>query len=181
MVDILEANTEIAKYILNVLKKLGKIEALYDRTQFVDTRELLQAYLTNVPKQYRDYNREMAESAFSGRLDIVEQMIQLGASDFDEAMGEAAKGGHRDIVERMIQLGARHFDRAMAEATSRGHHDIVEWMIQLGANNFDRALREAAIGGHRDIVEWMIQLGASSFDWAWLVRMSKDIVISSSF
>jgi ankyrin repeat protein len=41
-------------------------------------------------------------------------------------MREAARTGHRDIVERMLQEGATDYDTAMILAAENGHPDIVE-------------------------------------------------------
>lgn len=41
-------------------------------------------------------------------------------------MASAARGGHRDIVDLMLQLGATDYNWAMASAASGGHRDIVE-------------------------------------------------------
>jgi len=48
----------------------------------------------------------MSSAAKSGRMDIVDIMLQQGATDYDYEMWRAAKGGHMNIVELMLQLGA---------------------------------------------------------------------------
>jgi len=44
------------------------------------------------------YNKSIV-GHFLKIADLVELLIQSGATDFDRAMGYAAKNGHKDIVE----------------------------------------------------------------------------------
>jgi len=48
--------------------------------------------------QYINFNRIADQAAKSGRLDIVEDMIERGATDFDWIAEGAAMGGHMNIV-----------------------------------------------------------------------------------
>ena len=74
------------------------------------------------------------------------------------ALYRAARCGHRDIVELMIENGATDFNSALQNAAAGGHRDIVELMIEKGATDFYGALCSAANGGgHRDIVELLIE------------------------
>ena len=68
-------------------------------------------------------------------------------------MMEAAKGGHKDIVERMLELGATNYNRSMSQAAEGGRKEIVEMMLVKGATDYDRAMIMAAKGGHTEIVE----------------------------
>ena len=61
-----------------------------------------------------------------GYNQLVERMLEEGATDYNEALESAAFGGHRDIVERMLELVTQGYDDAMIEATHGGHKDIVE-------------------------------------------------------
>jgi len=116
--------------------------------------------------EFNTYNQVMISAAEEGHRDLVERMIELGATDFNTTMAWAARGGHMDIIERMIELGATNFNNAMYHAAIGGHRDIVELLIQAGADNFNMPMYGAAGGGHRDIIEWMIQLGATNFNVA---------------
>jgi ankyrin repeat protein len=108
-----------------------------------------------------DFNDVMRGAAGGGHMDIVQEMLRLGADDFGWAMRYAAGGGHMDIVQEMIRVGkARTFDWAMQDAAGGGHMDIVQEMIRRGAKTFNKAMIEAARGGHLDIVQEMIRRGA---------------------
>ena len=49
----------------------------------------------------------------------------------DNIMSNAAGGGQKDIVNLMIEKGATNFDRAMGNAEHGGHKDIVEYLKSL--------------------------------------------------
>jgi ankyrin repeat protein len=114
------------------------------------------------------YSSAMAGAAEGGHMDIVELMLEHGATNYDYAMAGAAEGGHMDIVELMLEHGATDFDFVMKAAATRGHMDIVELMLEHGATNYDVAMEDAAYEGHMDIVELMLELGANSYDYAML-------------
>jgi hypothetical protein len=42
----------------------------------------------------------------------------------------AATGGHRNIVELMLQKGATDYNLAMARAAKGGHTDIVDLLLK---------------------------------------------------
>jgi hypothetical protein len=58
-------------------------------------------------------------------MEIVELMLELGASDYNWTMTAAALEGHKEIVERMLQLGANAYNSAMTVAVREGHDEIV--------------------------------------------------------
>ena len=103
-------------------------------------------------------NSIMAHAAQSGHKDIVELMIEKGATDFNRAMKWAAVDGNKDIVELMIQKGATNFDETMKWAAHTGQKDIVELMIQKGATGFERAFMQAEASGQEDIVNYLKSL-----------------------
>jgi hypothetical protein len=41
----------------------------------------------------KEYNKEMVDAAYHGHMNIVEEMIGLGATNFNQAMASAAYGG----------------------------------------------------------------------------------------
>jgi Ankyrin repeats (3 copies) len=114
------------------------------------------------PEQfYKDnkdiFNSAMVSAARGGHMEIVNLMIEKGATDFDKAMNYAAYGGHIEIVKLMIKKGATDFDWAVRNAALGGHMEIVKLMIEKGATDFSRIIINAAEGGHMDIVEYLKQ------------------------
>ena len=78
----------------------------------------------------------------------------------DYGLSGACEGGHRDLVQMMIDLGATNFNYGLQSACYRGHRDLVQWMIDLGANNWDGGLYYACHGRHRDVAQMMLDHGA---------------------
>jgi hypothetical protein len=75
-------------------------------------------------------------------------------------LAKACRGGHRDLVDFMIQKGATDWNWGLKGACQGGNRDLVDLMIEKGATHWDRALREACLGGHPDLADFMIQKGA---------------------
>jgi len=108
-----------------------------------------------------NWNRAMANAAKGGHRDLVNLFIEKGANNWNEAMANAAKGGHRDLVDLFIEKGANWWNRAMANAAEGGHRDLVNFFIEKGADDWDQAMFSAAEGGHRDLVDLFIEKGAN--------------------
>ena len=121
--------------------------------------------IVDTAQNFRDINinTALARAADGGHRDIVELMIEKGATRLCLifALSCAAQGGHRDIIGLLIEKGANDFNSALCMAAAGGHRDIVELMIEKGATDFNWALYRAAEGGHRDIVELLKQKGAT--------------------
>ena len=87
-----------------------------------------------IPIESRDrgvYNWVMVNAAEGGHLDIVNQMIKLGADNYNTALTRAAGNGHQDIVSRMVTLGAKDYDLARDLANHRGYTSIADQMQRL--------------------------------------------------
>ena len=48
------------------------------------------------------YNERMVEAAQNGHLEIVQLMLDKGATDYDSVMNVAAQNGHLEIVQLML-------------------------------------------------------------------------------
>ena len=82
------------------------------------------------------------------------------------AMKYAAKGGHLDILQSMMDRGATYLEESMAAASEEGRLDIIKFLISKGAQDFNQSLTSASAYGQLDIVKFMIDNGADDFDWA---------------
>jgi hypothetical protein len=88
--------------------------------------ELFMALNPNIINNKRYLNQLMNTAAMVGHTDIVEMMVELGATNFNEVLVSAARSGHWDIVKRMVELGATNFFSARGMADMAGRRDIVE-------------------------------------------------------
>ena len=73
----------------------------------------------------------------------------------------ACLGGNLDIVNLMIEKGATYFDWGLEGACSGGHLNLVNLMIEKEANGWNGGLSCACLGGNLDIVNLMIEKGAT--------------------
>ena len=84
-----------------------------------------------------------------------------GPRIYNNALAGAARGGHREIVNRMLELGATNYDWAMAAATGGNHYAIVKQMLSLGATDYRTALSNTDVNTDPRIVELLRSGGRS--------------------
>lgn len=103
-----------------------------------------------------DYDYGLLGAAYRGDRELINLMIRLGATDVNGAMEEASQCGHVDIVLDMIKRGATDVDKALAAAATGGKLEIVKMLIDWGATNYTEALEDAAENGHLSTVKYLL-------------------------
>ena len=73
-----------------------------------------------------------------GHIDLVQLMIDKGATIWNLGLEEACWGGHLDPAKLMIVKGATNWDRGLSEACKMRHLDLVQLMIEKGATNLKK-------------------------------------------
>ena len=112
-------------------------------------------------------------AAESGRLDMVEWLIQEGADitgkSGTSALSEAIKQGHRDIVEYLIDQGVDVnipvSDLPLEVAASQGRLDMVQYLVEqagadVNARNIDGFVPLMAGLKHYDVTKYLVEHGA---------------------
>jgi ankyrin repeat protein len=72
------------------------------------------------------------------------RMIKVAYGNYNQLMKRAASVGNIEIVELMLEAGATNYNETMIIAIFRGDIKIVELMLEAGANNYDEALSAAS-------------------------------------
>jgi hypothetical protein len=144
---------------INSIKKTSLISKnIHNNIQILAQTNEIKCKLSILQK-YSYLDGCMVYSASCGHMDIVQLMIDKGATKRNYAMVIAAEGGHMNIVQLMIEKGANWWNWGMSSAARGGHMNIVQLMIEKGANWWNRAMRNAALYGHMNIVQLMIEKG----------------------
>ena len=106
--------------------------------------------------------KELLEQACLRRnMYIVEKILkQETVCDTNIYLKYACKGGHLDIVNLLIERGATWWNDGLYYACFGGHLDLAMLMIERGACRWNDGLRGACEGGHSDLVTFMIERGA---------------------
>lgn len=102
-------------------------------------------------------NRVLCRGAFYGMKNIVNYALTRGAKEYDRALLEAASGGHIDIVVQMINLGASKFQLAFEFAIMACRWDIAD--LLKGNVDLASALCQAIIYNRYDAVEYLLKNG----------------------
>ena len=117
-----------------------------------------------------DWNWGLLCACWGGHRDLVDFMIEKGASHWDYGLKGACRGGaccagghcpHCDIVDLMIEKGAGNWNWGLEAACQGGYRNLVDLMIQKGANYWNWGLVYACMSDHSDIVKLMISKGAT--------------------
>ena len=98
-------------------------------------------------------NTALGAAACGGHMDIVQLMLDKGATNYNSGLFGAALGGHMDIVQLMLYKGADDYNKGLSGAAYGGHMDIVQLMLKRGATDLDSALNAAESNGHTKCAE----------------------------
>lgn len=106
-----------------------------------------------------DRENLLASAAMRGDTEVMERMLQLGATDYNYAMTNAAHGGQMAVIERMLQLGADDYASVLDVAASQNNAELVELMLQfdISTPDIDVALHNAVESASIDVVEILLQ------------------------
>lgn len=99
-----------------------------------------------------------------GFIDIVQYLLEIGATDVEWGMVRACEHGHIDVVKLLISNGAKEVNRGLESACRKGWLDIIDLMIEQGANDWNSGLRMACDNGLLNIAQIMISKGANCWN-----------------
>ena len=108
-----------------------------------------------------DWNDGLRAACEYGHMEMIELMIEHGATDWNDGLFKACEYGHMNIIELMIEHGATDCDGGLFRACKIGRMDIIELMIEHGAKNWNEGLRVACYSDHVDVAKLMIRKGAN--------------------
>ena len=141
------------------LKSAKEIEDLIQQGAYVDIEN-------------KKGNTALMIASENGYKDVVEVLIQNGASHRTSSLWKAAERGHKEIVEMLLEGGANvngksgFGDTALMKASEKGYKEVVEMLLSNGADVNQKndwgttALICASIVGHKDVVELLLENGA---------------------
>ena len=111
------------------------------------------------------YNEALKEAAMYGYLDVVNRLIEV-ASDYNTALKLAARYNHLDVVSKLIDAGATDWCMALSFASERGHLDVVEKLLEIAddVSDIGDSMIWASESGYLDIVNVLIKSGASAYE-----------------
>ena len=128
-------------------------------------RHLLEILIKKDSKKKLNLNYGLSSACWGGHRDLVQMMIDLGATSMGLGLQSACEGGFKDLAQWMMDLGANDVNSGLWGACEGGHQDLAQWMINYGATDWNRGLRGACYGGFKDLAQMMIDHGAQDWDW----------------
>jgi hypothetical protein len=114
-----------------------------------------------IEKGATDWNNGLRGACKGGDPEIVRLMMERGADDWGDGVYKACQEGHLELVKLMIEKCANCWNYGLQGACEGGHLELVKLMIEKGANDWNRGLYTACRGGDFDIVKLMIEKGAT--------------------
>lgn len=213
MAAALEGHEEVIEYILSqdrtevyhhevlrIAAKNGHLEVV-DKILAIMNAEARVAYDGTPIEGCVGCDTALVAAAEGGHMEIVDMMVDHGASDYGLALRKAASENHLEIVKRLLSLGVdehncglaaaiaanrgyveimeiipiysqEYLDELVVTAAASGRAEIVELLIERGAQELDRALRMAAIRGRLEVVDLLLRRGATDYYGALSVAVS---------
>jgi ankyrin repeat protein len=104
-------------------------------------------------------------AAVHGHIDIVQLMLERGATNHDKVMKTAAKYGHVNIIELMLD-DTKDYGQIIDIASKHHHGNIVIMLLKKFVISSNRVLRIAAAGGYTDIVRLVLEHNTTGYDIA---------------
>ena len=98
-------STELNKLI--EYSKMNANKKLFEASKNGDIRSverMIELVIKENVKLITNYNRAMYVAAQGGHIEIVQMMLDLGATNYNGAMISAAYGGHTEIVEYLKEV-----------------------------------------------------------------------------
>ena len=117
--------------------KLGYYEKCMEIMKDIDS--------LNISKKYKHIlvSILLEDSCYGGNMQIVELMIEKGATYWNCGLYGACQGGNMKIVELIMEKGACDWNEGLYGACQGGNMKIVELMIEKGANSWNYGLHGA--------------------------------------
>jgi ankyrin repeat protein len=168
---------DLVRHFLNLLRAhqgnwLGANQLAW--ATFMAARENHSAVVDELVRQGADLNAALRGAAFGNHRELVQQLIDQGATDFDAAMEEAASKNHQSLIEFFMSRGANQpadLNQALVGAARGGHVDLMMFLLDHGANDVNSALVVAARRspihqGVSDAVDFLLDHGANNYNQA---------------
>ena len=121
----------------------------------------------NFPHRIENHTLDyvLYKACLNGHMDIVDFLIECGASDWYRGLDYACRGGHLEIAKKIVQIkkhypmNISHFNSALSYACQRGNMDVIHWLIQKGANDWTDGLNSACCCGQVEVAKLMLEKG----------------------
>lgn len=99
-----------------------------------------------------------------GYMEIIQFLIEKGATNFDNYILQACEYNKMEVVEFLIEKGASNFNEYLYYVCLNGWTGLAKMLVIKGATDWNRGLSGACKGRHVDIAKLMIDLGATNIN-----------------
>lgn len=123
----------------------------------------------------KDLNPPFVTDRFHKTQDLVDVLIELGASDLNWALDVAASIGSLDLVKYLLHRQASPTSYTVYLAAHWGHFDVVKVLVQAGVSDVSQALRGAARAGHIEIIRYFFSLDHIASD----LTLRHDLIVQT--
>ena len=126
-------------------------------------REIVEFFLPHV----RDLNSGLESACLGRHHDIVELLIEKGASNFNKGLEGACEGGDLQLIQLMLKSGGTCYTEAFHTAVWCDHLDAALLMLEKGAEpDWDRVLTYAVRNENQTLTKMAFNLGATDLKGA---------------
>jgi hypothetical protein len=124
-------------------------------------------------------NEGLGSAALKNQKDVLNILLEKGATDYNKGLIYAALGGHMELLKFFIDKGANFFNGAMYNAINAGNIKMVKYLIEKGADDFGCGLAAAATAANFEMVKFFMKFEEVNEDY--LNMALKNTLSSSKF
>lgn len=127
-----------------------------------------------------DPNIYLMSACHNGKIEIVDMLLDLGATNFNMGFLGSCKGGHKDMakymVSKLVESNPSQLDLVdgFKHACMSGSIDMVEWFTDSGTYNLNEGMILACTYHNINIIKLLISLGANNFTEVLTVAINLD-------
>lgn len=115
-------------------------------------------YLISLNPQI-NLNQGLWGAAAGGNKEIINIMINEGATDFTQGITSAAYGGHLDILEDFLTRGGQITESALNNAVNNNQLAIVEYLLKKKIFILSQPIKSSIIQDNKEIFSLLISRG----------------------
>lgn len=142
---------------LNKQKKTKLLSVYLEGAASAGHRELVMPCIN----KGADPNAGLRGAARSGRMDMVQLMLESGATDYGIGLKGAAGGGHMDIIKLMLDKGANP-NMGLSGAAMYKRVAVMKLLLEKGATDYHEAFDMAV--EHPEIAQLIFEKHARSYN-----------------
>jgi ankyrin repeat protein len=100
----------------------------------------------------------------SGNFEIIDLMIEKGATELDEGLIGSCENGNLKVIEYILSKGAKNLNESLNYCSYSGNEKLAKFFILKGADNLTESMIGAFHSQNLDLIIHLLEKGATNFE-----------------